>query len=72
MPFLLASSDLVLTLAERVARHFTQLLPVARFTPPIALPTITTGFYWHERDAHDPGLTWLRGELCALRKALRR
>ena len=51
-PFLVAATDLVLTVSERVASRF-ETLPVVRFEPPLKLPTFTTGFYWHDRDAHD-------------------
>ena len=68
-PFLVAATDLVLTVSERVASRF-ETLPVVRFEPPLKLPTFTTGFYWHDRDAHDPGLNWLRDELRSLRTPL--
>ena len=65
-PFMVAESDLVVILAERVARHYARALPVAFFKPPISLPRFQTAFYWHQRDQHDPALSWFRGELQAL------
>jgi DNA-binding transcriptional LysR family regulator len=67
MPFLIASSDLVLTLAERIARTYAHLLRIALFEPPLRLPGFTIGFYWHQRDLHDPALAWFRGQTSALR-----
>jgi hypothetical protein len=65
-PFMIAASDLVLTLAGRVAHHYVDLLPVALFKPPIPLPRFQTAVYWHQRDQQDSALTWFRGELQAL------
>ena len=72
MPFAIAGTDLVLTLAERVARPFGRFLPVAFFAPPLALPGFTTGFFWHQRDESDPAIGWLRSEILALRPLLER
>lgn len=65
-PFMIAGSDLVLTLAERVARHYARVLPVAFFEPPIQLPRFQTAFYWHQRNQQDSALSWFRAELAAL------
>jgi DNA-binding transcriptional LysR family regulator len=65
-PFIVAESDLVITLAERVARHYARLLPVAFFKPPIALPRFQTALYFHARDQQDAVLIWLGSELRAL------
>lgn len=59
-PHAIAHSDLVLTVAERVARSFATHLPLQVFPPPIALPRFRMGMYWHERLHRDPGLVWLR------------
>jgi DNA-binding transcriptional LysR family regulator len=70
MPFFVASTDLVLTLAERVARIYSRLLRVTLFNPPLRLPGFTTALYWHHRDSHDPALTWFREQVVALRASL--
>jgi len=70
MPFVITSTELVLTVAERVARPFAELLPVTFFEPPLELPGFTTGFYWHERDAKDQALAWVRAQILALRPGL--
>lgn len=66
MPFAVASSDLVVTVAERLARVFAGQLPVAIFAPPIELPRFTIAGYWHERAADDPALVWLRAQTQSL------
>jgi DNA-binding transcriptional LysR family regulator len=66
MPFLVASSDLVLTLGERIARLYARFLPVVLFEPPLPLRGFTIGLYWHERTANDPALAWLRDQMAAV------
>jgi DNA-binding transcriptional LysR family regulator len=63
MPFLVASSDLVLTLGERIAHLYAAFLPVVLFEPPLQLPGFNIRLYWHEKDANDPGLAWLRDQM---------
>lgn len=62
-PYVVAGSDLVLTLAERVARSFAAHLPLAIVEPPLPLPGFTISLMWHERHHADLGHTWLRSIL---------
>jgi DNA-binding transcriptional LysR family regulator len=69
-PLVIASSDLVLTLAERVARSFVTMAPLEIREPPIAVRGFTMYQSWHERRRGDPAHAWLRGlvaEVCASR-----
>jgi DNA-binding transcriptional LysR family regulator len=59
-PFLIARTDLVLTVAESVAKAFTSLLPLRLVTPPIELPRATYWQLWHHRSHDDAGHKWLR------------
>jgi DNA-binding transcriptional LysR family regulator len=70
MPFLVASSDLVLTLGERIARRYATFLPVVLFEPPLSLRGFTIGLYWHEKDANDPALAWLRDQFADVARNL--
>jgi DNA-binding transcriptional LysR family regulator len=72
MPFLIASSDLVLTLGERIARLYANFLPVVLFEPPLGLPRFTIGLFWHEKDANDPALAWLRQQIAEVAGSLAR
>ena len=45
MPFVIAASDLVVTMAERVARIYAQVLPVRLFHPPLSLPKFRIASY---------------------------
>jgi DNA-binding transcriptional LysR family regulator len=60
MPFAIAASDLVVTMAERVARIYADVLPVRLFPPPLSLPKFRIASYWHQRDRHDPAIAWFR------------
>lgn len=61
-PHLVASSDLLLTMAERVARVLAPPLNLVVIEPPPEL--LLTGFaismMWHERTHSDPARRWLR------------
>lgn len=59
-PYLVANSDLVVTMAERVARAAAQTLPVELFAPPLRVQPFTVAELWHERAHHDPAHQWLR------------
>jgi len=60
-PLVVAESDLVLTVPERVARVFAPSHGLAVVEPPESLPTFTMWMVWHERRRHDPAHAWLRG-----------
>jgi DNA-binding transcriptional LysR family regulator len=62
-PFLVATSDLVLTVGESVASAFTQRLPLRIVPPPIELPAVTYWQIWHERSQRDAGHVWLRAQI---------
>jgi len=59
-PLVIASSDLVLTLAERVARTFASMAPLDVRAPPIAVRGFAMYQAWHERRRGDPAHAWLR------------
>lgn len=63
VPHVVARSDLVAAIDERVANHFAHLLPIRLFEPPLDLPEAWVRMIWHERAAHDPALTWLRAQI---------
>jgi DNA-binding transcriptional LysR family regulator len=66
MPYMIAASDLVVTMAERVARVYAGHLPLAFFEPPLSVPRFVIGSYWHERASDDPVLVWVREQTRAL------
>lgn len=64
-PHAVARSDLIVTLAERVARFFEEHLPVRVLPPPLPLPTFAVSLIWHERVGADPGHAWFRKQIAA-------
>jgi DNA-binding transcriptional LysR family regulator len=69
MPFIVAASDLVVTLGERVARALAPGLQLTIFEPPVKLSGFSVACYWHERSAADPALQWFIRELEAVSRA---
>lgn len=65
-PHVVASTDLVITLSERVARRFATLLPLVIVEPPLELPRFSVHLIWHERQQSDPANAWLREVLAQL------
>jgi DNA-binding transcriptional LysR family regulator len=63
VPQVVAKTDLVITLASRVASVFARVLPLVLFEPPLALPGFRIAMFWHERRHADPAHAFLRGEL---------
>lgn len=59
-PHVVASSDLVLTVAERVARAYAEVLPLRVLETPVPIPGFTMQLVWHERQHHDPAHQWFR------------
>jgi DNA-binding transcriptional LysR family regulator len=61
-----ASSDLVLTCAERSGTYAKQWLGLQLIRPPITLAPARLGMYWHERHTADALLGWLRERIAEL------
>jgi DNA-binding transcriptional LysR family regulator len=71
-PHLIAASDLVVTLATRVARVFAEPFGLVLLPPPVELPGFTHSLVWHERGHRDAGQRWLRDQLVAVSSSLGR
>lgn len=59
-PLIVAKSDYVLTLAERVARSLPPELGLTIVPPPLALPGFEIVMHWHVRHDTDPAHLFLR------------
>lgn len=59
-PGLVAQSDLLATLPERIARHFAAVWQLQVLEPPLSLEDVSTSMFWHERTHHSPAHRWLR------------
>ncbi len=59
-PALIAASDLVITLPERIARIILANHPLRIVPLPLKLPTFDISLAWHDRVHHDAASVWLR------------
>ncbi len=63
-PFVVADTDLVGTVASRVARRLAAAeLGIAVHEPPIALPDWPLAMMWHRRADDHPSMAWLRDRI---------
>ena len=63
---LLANTDLIATVPERVAQMLVRIAQVKALPPPFELPTFSIKQHWHERYQHDPANRWLRAVVADL------
>lgn len=68
-PHVVRETDVVLTLAQRVAQALTPLLGLRQVAPPLELPGFSMSMVWHDRQHDDPAHTWLRRMIAAVAKA---
>jgi DNA-binding transcriptional LysR family regulator len=64
VPEIIARSDMVAVLPERLARGYARKLSI--FEPPLKLPDFDIAAIWHERTHSDPAQQWLRQVLVDL------
>jgi DNA-binding transcriptional LysR family regulator len=62
-PWIVANSDLVLSLPLRIAEQFARLAPLKIFPVPIDLPTYDLIMIWRPQQEKEPDHQWLRGEI---------
>jgi DNA-binding transcriptional LysR family regulator len=61
LPFLVAGTDLVAAVPERLARRTGAAAGVTVIEPPFGIIELIEAAWWHPLYATDPALTWLRG-----------
>jgi DNA-binding transcriptional LysR family regulator len=61
LPFLVAGTDLVAAVPERLARRMEAAAGVTTVDPPFGIIELVEAAWWHPLHATDPALTWLRG-----------
>lgn len=60
LPFLIARSDLLVTIPQDLGLAFSRLIDIKLFPPPLALGDFEIKQYWHERHHAEPAFQWLR------------
>lgn len=63
---LLAKTDLIATVPERVARTLVTIARVKVLPPPYSFPSVPVKQHWHERYQQDPANRWLRSLIADL------
>lgn len=63
LPFVVAGTDLVAMIPERLARRVAGPAGISVVEPPFGLVELVEEAWWHPLRAHDPALLWLRGVL---------
>lgn len=63
VPYMVATSDLVVTVPQKLAERAALPFGLEWTAPPLELPTLQTNVFWHRRYNQDPGNQWLRGLL---------
>ena len=62
-PWILANTDLILSLPARIAEKFVHLVPLKILPIPIDLPPYDLLMLWHPRQEKEPDHRWLRREI---------
>lgn len=62
-PFILAQTDLIATLAKRVAESFAQMQALKILSSPIALTGFSVAIRWHQSNQNHPDQIWLREQI---------
>jgi DNA-binding transcriptional LysR family regulator len=60
VPFVVARTDLIVTVPRAVAAFFSGLVNLQVLDPPIDVPEFAVKQYWHRRFHHDARVRWLR------------
>ncbi|UVW27181.1 LysR family transcriptional regulator [Massilia sp. H6] len=63
VPYIVGSSDLVVTVPQKLAERAALPFALEWVVPPLALPPLQTSVFWHRRYNQDPGNQWLRALL---------
>ena len=63
VPYMVSTSDLVVTVPQKLAERAGAPFGLEWLVPPLELPSLQTNVFWHRRYNQDPGNQWLRGLL---------
>ncbi|HBC41941.1 MAG TPA: LysR family transcriptional regulator [Pseudanabaena sp.] len=66
IPAVIASTDLVVTIATRIADRFAMEYALKTFPPPIPLDSFDVAMAWQNRMGNDQAIQWLRSEFVAI------
>jgi DNA-binding transcriptional LysR family regulator len=69
MPFMLAGTDLVAVIPQRLARRVATAADIRILEPEMPLRPLLQSAFWHARRDRDPGHVWLREQMAAVAAA---
>lgn len=62
-PYIIAESDVIMTVNSRIARTYARTMPIRVLKPPLELPDFPISMAWHPRSDKDAAHEWLRARL---------
>ncbi|WP_151638251.1 LysR family transcriptional regulator [Noviherbaspirillum aerium] len=65
VPYIVSSTDMVVTVPEKLAQRAAGPFGLAFMRPPLRLPPLQTNIFWHRRFNQDSGNQWLRGVIAS-------
>lgn len=66
VPYIVSSSDLIVTVTDKLAEETRARFGLAVREHPLTFPEIAINLFWHRRFHQDPGNRWLRGLLFSM------
>jgi DNA-binding transcriptional LysR family regulator len=69
LPMIVANSDLLAVVPNRLALAFARSEPIKILPVPVSIPPYDINIDWHERYHHDPANQWFRGMVVKLHRA---
>jgi DNA-binding transcriptional LysR family regulator len=66
IPFVVAATDLIATLPNRIVRGLVPMSNVRMLTPPLPDVEVSPHMFWHRRTHADPLQVWLRAAILAI------
>lgn len=66
IPAMIAATDMIVTVATRIANRFAADYRLQTFPPPISLEGFDLAMAWPHRMDNDPATQWLRSEIAAI------
>ena len=65
VPYIVSSTDLLVTVPQKLAERAAAPFNLQCVKPPLRLPSLQTNIFWHRRFAQDEGNQWLRNFIAA-------
>jgi DNA-binding transcriptional LysR family regulator len=63
VPYMISTTDLLVTVPQKMAERAAQHFKLESSKPPMRLPSLQTNLFWHRRFHQDDGNLWLRNML---------